>query len=238
MGPLIILMDFLLKRIGANIAWPDRPLDSHHLSTGQPIVTVRQGRCGKVMFLVVSVRHSVHQGFPCDHYPWCIETNHARITVAAPRTWDLTVQGSMASAPPPPPTMRPHCTGTPLSRHNQFCSWWSAQDWQTGGSHPKRVLSCTWYIHFGPLREIYGEPFTYYLGGPIDNTTTYVSPNWHVFWRESYEKRGRIQYFPERGSCGRPRFNEHWGLNLFLTFFYRNPGASPAPVSHPHQKLL
>ena len=36
------------------------------------IFTTRQRSCGKIMFSLVSVCLSVHEGSPCDHYPWCI----------------------------------------------------------------------------------------------------------------------------------------------------------------------
>ena len=39
------------------------------------ICTAHQRSYGKVVFLVMSVYHSVHGGIPCDHYPSCIESH-------------------------------------------------------------------------------------------------------------------------------------------------------------------
>ena len=43
------------------------------------IITANQQSCGEVLFSVVPVCHSVHnggRGVPCDHYPWWIVGNH------------------------------------------------------------------------------------------------------------------------------------------------------------------
>ena len=39
-------------------------------------ITTRPQSCGKVMFSVMSVHHSVHRGILCDNYPWCIGPHH------------------------------------------------------------------------------------------------------------------------------------------------------------------
>ena len=54
--------------------WFHLKLESYYSNVlWKETVTARQRSCGKVMFSVVSVHHSVHGGgFPCDHYPWCI----------------------------------------------------------------------------------------------------------------------------------------------------------------------
>ena len=73
-----------------------------------------------------------------------------------PQTWDLIVQGPAPPAPVLPDMFKlvqlvPQCTGPqphPIPTFVQTCSLWSTNGWQTGGSHPTRMLSCSICIFF------------------------------------------------------------------------------------------
>ena len=74
------------------------------------IITTSQRSCGKVIFSVLSVRHS-QGGSPCDHYPWC----HLSVTghVGTPDSGQLW-----------PPT-RAYTVQGPLQPHPLIWSTWS-----------------------------------------------------------------------------------------------------------------
>ena len=75
---------------------------------------------GNVMFWVVSIFLFFLGGFPCDHYPWCIGTNHT----GTPPPLSLLprcLSEPNSTAPPPRNMFRrlqlgSHCTGIPLPR--------------------------------------------------------------------------------------------------------------------------
>ena len=76
-------------------------------------LTTRHQSCGKVMFSVVFVCRSVFsQGFPFDHYPWCLGPNHTGTPSSICSNLfnlDLTVQG-----PPYPSSLPPLLYRDPL----------------------------------------------------------------------------------------------------------------------------
>ena len=70
-----------------------------NVTPGHRIVTTCQRSCGKVIFLVLSVCHSVHRGV----------SPHVTIIHGA---LDLAIQGSQPTSGPCPLHMGPHYTGT------------------------------------------------------------------------------------------------------------------------------
>ena len=85
-------------------------------------ISVRQRSCRKVMFSVVSIRHSVHRGLPIWPFPWS----------------NLTIQGS-------PPNSRICSNLFNLDLTVQApTSVYSSYSWQAGGLRPSGMLSCWW----------------------------------------------------------------------------------------------
>ena len=91
-----------------------------------------EGSSGKVMFSVVIVCLSVIL-FKKGDCPNCTG-----------------VEGLGPLPPSRHVQLWPYCIGTHSPGHVQTCSLWSTHGWQAGSSHPTGMLSCTWYIHFGP----------------------------------------------------------------------------------------
>ena len=91
--------------------------------------TARQRSCEKVMFLIMSVRHSVRGGCPFDHYLWRTGPHHTGRTPLVPA--------------PPPHDMGPHYTGTSIPpSYPTACSLWRLYGC---GSHSTGMLSCFYY---------------------------------------------------------------------------------------------
>ena len=144
-----------------------------------PVFTTRQRNCGKVMFSVVSVSHSVHSGGVGwggggEGLMWSLPMMYCTSPNRDPGHGT-----SMYIDPPPYPGTIRH--GTSLYRDTmlvisggqdwrpvQTCSlqelpppvvltsgsYWSTYDWHAGGAHPTGMLSC---YTFGPVRSWFTE---------------------------------------------------------------------------------